>query len=291
MSSSSFSVTSYALAEGLGRTQEFLGRSISRLGSGNRILRPSDDPAGVGVTSKFESQTRRIGAAATNVQNAISHVQTADGMLAKMGSALTRLSELATRARDPIQSAGDVALYEEEFKALLQQVRDTVGGTTAQIGGTVDVSDPIGVFNGRQLFGTDGGMDLHVGANADEVVNIAPNNLRVGSVASVITQDASGNFLLSVLDPNAVSALESALDAISAERAKVGAVQSRLEILGQTLTVEGENLGAALSRIRDVDVASETTQMTKLKLLNETGTAMLSQANQSPKSVLRLLEE
>ena len=291
MSSTSFSITSNVLAQGLGRTQEFLGRSISRLGSGSRILNPSDDPPGVGVVAKLDGQTRRNGAALTNVQNAISHVQTADGMLAKIGSSLTRLSELATRARDPIQSPADIALYQEEFKSLLQQVRDTVGGTTAQIGGTMDVTDPIGVFNGRQLFGPDGGMSLHVGAHADEVVAMAPNNLRVGSLASVITQDGSGNFLLSVSDPNAAASLDSALDAVSAERAKIGAVQSRLEILGQTLTVEGENLGAAVSRIRDADVASETTQMTKLKLLNETSTAMLTQANQSPRSVLRLLEE
>ncbi len=291
MSSSSFSITSNALAQGLGRTQEFLGRSISRLGSGERIVTPSNDPQGLGAVAKFDSQTRRNHVASTNVQNAISHLQTSDGMLAKLGTVLTRLSELATRARDPLQSPGDIALYGEEFQTLLQQVRDTIGGTTAEIGGTVDVSDPIGVFNGRQLFGPDSGMTLHVGSDSDQVLTIAPNNLRTGAIAALITQDASGNFLLNVSDPDAIADLNNALDQLSAERAKVGALQSRLVLIGQALTVEGENLDAAVSRIRDADVARETTQVTKLQLLSETGTAMLTQANQSPRAVLRLLEE
>lgn len=291
MSVTSFSITSNTLAQGLGRTQEFLGKSVARLGSGERITTPSNDPQGVGTIEKFGAQTRRNHAASTNVQNAISHLQSSDGMLAQLGTVLTRLSELATRARDPLQGPGDIALYGEEFQTLLQQVRDTVGGTTAQIGGTTDVSDPIGVFNGRQLFGPDSGMTLHVGADSDQVLTIAPNNLRTGAMAALITQDASGNFLLNVSDANAITDINQTLDQLAAERANVGGTQSRLVLIGQTLTVEGENLDAAVSRIRDVDVARETTRVSKLQLLSETGTAMLTQANQSPRAVLRLLEE
>lgn len=291
MSSTSFSITSNNLAQGLGRTQEFLGRSVSRLGLGERIATPSDDPPGVGTIAKLDSQTRRNHAASTNVQNAISHLQTSDGMMAKLGTMLTRLSELATRARDPQQNTGDIALYGEEFRTLLQQVRDTIGGTTAQIGGTADLNDPIGMFNGRQLFGPDSGMTLHIGAGSEQVLTIAPSNLRVGAMASLITQDASGNFLLDVSDASAIADVDNALGQLAAERANLGGTQSRLVLIGQTLTVEGENLDAAVSRIRDADVARETTQVTKLKLLSETGTAMLTQANQSPRAVLRLLEE
>jgi len=290
MSPTSFSITSNSLANGLGRTQEFLGRSIARLSSGERILQPSDDPQGLGTLEKLDSQARRNQAASTNVQNAISHVQATDGMIATIGNALTRLSELATRAKDPLQSPEDVALYQEEFQSVLQQLRDTVGGTTAEIGGSSDVSDPIGVFNGRQLFGGGGGLIVNVGPLPEQTVTLPASDFRSGALAALITQDASGEFLLRVDDQSAVSALGGAIDHVASERAEIGAVQSRFVLLSQTLTVEGENLGAAVSRIRDADVATETTQLTKLKLLGEMGTAMLTQANQSPKSVLRLLE-
>lgn len=290
MSSTTFNTTSVSLAQGLGRTQEFLGRSISRLSSGERILRASDDPQGVGATEKLDSQTRRNQAAATNVQNAISHVQATDSMLSGMGTTLTRLAELATRAKDPLQSPGDIKLYNEEFQTLLQQLRDTVGGTTAQIGGTSDVSDPIGTFNGRQLFAGGTGLQVSVGVQDDQTLAIPASDLRGGAFASLITQDASGKFLLSVDDPSAISAIDGALGSVSSERAVLGGAQSRLVLVSQTLSVEGENLSSAVSRIRDADVAKESTQMTKLKLLSETSTAMLTQANQSPKSVLRLLE-
>ncbi|HRE80362.1 MAG TPA: flagellin [Opitutaceae bacterium] len=290
MSSTSFTNTSFSLAQGLGRTQEFLGRSISRLSSGNRILNPSDDPQAVGATAKLDSQTRRNQAATNNVQNAISHVQSADSLLSAMSTTLTRLSELATRAKDPMQSPADIALYNEEFTTLLQQLRDTVGGTTSQIGGTADVSDPSGVFNGRQLFADGPGLRVSVGLESDQTLEIPASNLRTSAFAAIITQDAGGNFLLSVDDAAAVSSLKDALDVVGSERASLGGAQSRLVLLSQTLTVEGENLSSAVSRIRDADVAKETTQMTKLQLLTQTTTEMLTQTNQSPRSVLRLLE-
>jgi len=290
MNATSTSNAAFNMVRGLDRTQEMLGRTLSRLSSGNRILDPSADPTGVASAEKMESQTRRNHAATVNVQNAISHVQAADGMLASLASAVGRLTELATRALDPNLNDGDRALYQQEFSILQEQLRDTVGGTTAEIGGTADITKPIGRFNGRDLFGGGAGFQVNLGVFADQSLQIEATNLRAGAFASLIAQDASGEFLLSVDDPNSVSSTSSALEELGNHRATLGSFQGRLGLVAQTLIVEGENLGSAISRIRDADVAAETTELTKFNLLSETAGAMITQANQSPNSVLQLLQ-
>lgn len=291
MTSVSPQLSALTLARTVDRNHETLSNSLSRLSSGNKINRPADNPQGVALSEKIDAQAARNRAAATTVQNGISHLQSTDSFLSGMGNALTRLSELATRAQDPMQNSEDRALYGEEFQTLLQQLRDTVGGTTAQIGGTADVTDPMGQFNGRELFGSDSDLVLNLGVYADQTMNLAPVDLRSGPMAALISQDASGNFLVQVDDADAVTAIRAALDQVGDARALVGADQSRLSLVANTLTVESENMSAAVSRIRDTDVAAESTQLSKMNLLNESGTALLAQANESPNSVLRLLQD
>lgn len=290
MNATSVSTAALNMVRGLDRNQELLGRSLSRLSSGNRILNPSDDPTGVGHAAKLESQSRRNQAASINVQNAISHVQASDGMLATMAGAVSRLSELATRALDPNLNTEERDLYQQEFSILQQQLRDTVGGSTAEIGGTNDVTDPIGRFNGRDLFGANSGLQVNLGIFAEQTLTLTPTNLRNGAFASLIAQDASGAFLLSVDDASAVTATSNALEQIGDQRATLGAAQSRLGLVAQALTVENENLGSALSRISDADVALESTQLTRYNLIAESSNSMVAQANQSPASVIRLLQ-
>jgi len=251
MNATSVNNAAFNMVRGLDRNQELLGRSLSRLGSGNRILNPSDDPTGVGHAAKLESQSRRNQAASINVQNAISHLQASDGMLETMASAVTRLSEIATRALDPNLNTEERALYQQEFSILQQQLRDTVGGSTAEIGGPSDVTDPIGRFNGRDLFGAGSGLQVNLGIFAEQSLNLLPTNLRTGGFASLIAQDASGAFLLSIDDAAAVATTGAALEQLGDHRASLGAVQSRLEFVAEALTVESENLGSALSRISD----------------------------------------
>ncbi len=281
-------------AHQLKRTNETLGRSLSRLSSGSKIVAPSDDAAGLAAAEKLGAQNRRVAAASTNVQNAMSYVQTADGFMNSMGKTLSRLSELAILAKDGTKNPGDVALYRQEFNALREQLRQTIGGTTAQIGGQADVADPLGTFNGIVLFGNDAGTNnglaLSVGQSADQTLTLPRANLRDGAMGNLIRQDGSGAFVLDLTASSVIDALNAATEDLSGERAQLGGAQSRLELIFSTLQIERENLEAAVSRISDVDVAAESTQLAKYNILMQSGTAMLSQANQTPQNVLQLLK-
>lgn len=280
-------------AQQLGRTHETLGRSLSRLSSGSKIIRPADDAAGLAAAEKLGAQNRRVAAASTNVQNAISYVQTSDGFLHSMGKSLARLSELAILAQDATKNPGDVALYRQEFNALRDQLRQTIGGTSAQIGGAA-VAETLGTFNGIVLFGDDNnatdGLELIVGQGADQTLTLPRANLRDGAMGGLIRQDGTGAYLLDLGSPGLIDALNAATEDLSGERANLGGTQTRLELLFSTLQIEKENLEAAVSRISDVDVATESTQLAKYNILMESGTAMLSQANQMPQNVLQLLK-
>jgi flagellin len=279
-------------ARNLNRSQEMLGRSLGRLSSGSKLGNPGDDPAGLAVAGKMDAQSLRVGAALTNVQNATSFVQTADGYMGGMASVLTRLGELASLSQDPTKSPSDVALYQQEFQSLQDQLRSTIGGTTAEIGGTTGVASPLGTFNGTPLFGSTalGGTVLDIGASAGQQMTIPDTNLRTGAMLKVIQQDANGKYLLSATDSTAVTQLGGADQALGTQRATLGAAQSRLSLASTTLTVQNQNLASALSGIRDVDVAQESTQLARYNILVQSGTAMLAQANQTPQSVLKLLQ-
>jgi flagellin len=269
----------------LNNSQAMLSRSLARLSSGSKIVKPSDDAAGLAVSEKLEAQNARITAATTNVQNAISYVQTADGFLKSMNKVLTRMSELTAMARDVTKNPDDIALYDAEFQALRQQLADTIGNGT-------DV--PLGTFNGISLFGENAnGLTVTIGESPDHTMNIGDIDLRdsAGSVWELVggifdTPPAA----LSVTDTTVGATVVGAVQQIATERATLGAAQSRLEVASAQLQVQYENLEAAISRIRDVDVAEEATQMAKAQILVQSGTAMLAQANANPQSVLRLLQ-
>ncbi len=279
-------------ARSLDRNQEMLNRSLNRLSSGSKIVDPADDAAGTASSSKMSAQNDRLAAANTNVQDGLSYVQTTDGYLSTIGNTIDRMSELATLASDPTKSASDVALYQTEFTSLQDELRSTIGGTTAQIGGTADVTAPSGSFNGRDLFGssTGGGQTISIGDSAGQQLTIPDTNLRTGAVAALISQDSSGNYTLKVGSSAAVSDLTNGTQAVAAQRATLGASESRLNLIASNLTVQQQNLTAAVSSIQDVDVASESTQYAKYNVLVQANTAMLAQANLSPQSLLKLLE-
>jgi flagellin len=289
-------IQAIAAARNLDRSQEMLGRSLNRLSSGSKIVNPSDDAAGLAVSEKLDAQNLRVKAATTNVQNAISYTQSTDGFMSGMTKILARMSELALLAKDVTKNSTDVALYQKEFSALQDQLRQTIGGTTTQIGGTADVTPPLGQFNGITLFGddtsTDGngpGLSVTVGQAVGQTMTIPQINLRDSSMGSIITQDSSGNYSLSLSSSSVISSLTNAIQDVATERASLGASQSRLELAASTLSVEYENLTSAISRIRDVDIAEESTNFAKYNILVQSGTAMLAQANQTPNSVLKLL--
>jgi flagellin len=280
-----------AAARNLNQSQEMLGRSLTRLSSGSKIVNPSDDAAGLAVSEKLDAQNRRVKAATTNVQNAISYVQTADGFMSGMTKILSRMSELAILAKDVTKNPTDIALYQQEFGALQDQLRATIGGTSAEIGGTTDINTPLGAFNGITLFGSStGGLTVTIGQAVGQDMTIQPSDLRTGAMLNIIQQDSSGVYALNLTDSTAIGDITAAIQHVATERATLGASQSRLELAATTLQVEYENLSSAISRIRDVDVAEESTQYAKYNILVQSGTAMLAQANQTPSSVLKLLQ-
>jgi len=284
-------IQAIAGARNLNHSQEMLGRSLARLSSGSKIVNPSDDAAGLAVSEKLDAQGRRVKAATTNVQNAVSYVQTADGFMGGMTKILSRLSELAILSKDVTKNSTDVELYQQEFSALQDQLRATIGGTTAQVGGTADVGTPLGAFNGIVLFGPNAaGLTVTIGQAVGQDMNISETDLRSAGMLEIIKQDAAGAYTLAADDTDAIEKITDAIQHVAQERASLGASQSRLELASTTLNVEFENLSSAISRIRDVNVAEESTQFAKYNILVQSGTAMLAQANQTPNSVLKLLQ-
>jgi flagellin len=276
-------------ARNLGRINERLGASLDQLSSGTIDI--SSDPAAIGSVNKLEALNKRAQAAATNVQNAASFVQSSDSLMASMGGVLSRMSELTQDAKDSTKSSSDISLYQSEFKVLQDQLRQTIGGTTAEIGGTSDITHPLGTFNGVVLFGPNAsGISVASGSSAGQSIVIPQTNLRSGAILDLFKQDASGNYTLSVTDAAATQKITDAIGNIADGRSILGGVSSRLDLASHTLSVESQNITAAVSSIQDVNVATESTRLTKLNLLLSSGTAMLSQANQSPQSVLQLLK-
>ncbi len=285
-------IQAIAAARNLNVSQEMLGRSLARLSSGSKIVNPSDDAAGLAVSEKLGAQNRRVKAAVTNVQNAVSYVQTADGFMGGMTKILSRMSEIAILAKDVTKNSTDIDLYSQEFIALQDQLRATIGGTTGDIGGLTAVAAPLGAFNGISLFGsTTTGLVVTIGQAVGQEMTIRDSNLRDGKMLAIIGQDSAGAYKLNLTDTGAIGALTDAIQDVATERSSLGASQSRLELAATTLQVEYENLGSAISRIRDVDVAEESTQLAKYNILVQSGTAMLAQANQAPRSVLELLRQ
>jgi flagellin len=292
-------VQAIAAARNLNKSQDLLGQSLARLSSGSKIVNPSDDAAGLAVSEKLDAQNLRVQAASTNVQNAISYIQTADGFMSGMSKILGRMSELGMLSQDVTKNPSDVALYEEEFKALQEQLRSTIGGTQADIGGKADgsndVTSPIGTYNGIELFGSNAaGHQVTIGEAVGQTMTIDASDLRSNVSANmmhaIIEKDNTGNFVLSVTSPGAIQGITDAIQFVANQRADLGASQSRLNLAADTLQVENENISAAVSRIRDVDVATETTQLARYNILVQAGTSMLAQANQSPQTMLKLLQ-
>jgi len=261
-------VAAQAGARMLMDSSNMLGKSLARLSSGSKLVSPEDDAAGMAVTLRFDAQMSRLSAANNNVKNAISFNQTQDGFLQKVGVALGRMSELSIMAQDITKSDDDRSLYNAEFTRLGEYVDDVA---TKQ-------------FNGVDLFG---GATLDVTTDSDGTTYaMAGTDLTAGvyTTATASTIDTTGNAV------TALTNVKAAIDQLSNDRAILGANISRLNSTSGQLVVLRENLSAAGSRIRDVDVAEESTAYARYNILVQSGTAMLAQANSMPQSVLRLLQ-
>lgn len=256
-------------AHNLQNNQSMLAKSLARLSSGSKIVDPSDDAGGFAVASRLDAQIKRLDAARSNVGNAVSFTQVQDGYLKKVAKALERMSELGILAQDITKSDADRALYNNEFVEL---------GAFITNSATKD-------FNGVSLF-TATGIDVTIDSEGNTF------NMNGINLSSADYTAATGASIDTIANSQAaLTAVKTAISQLSNDRATIGAYQSRLNSTAEQLTVSKENLMAATSRIKDVDVAEESTEYARTNILVQSGTAMLAQANAMPQSVLRLLQQ
>ena len=250
---------SRALSESSGR----MNTALARLASGSRIVSPADDAGGLAVASKFDAQINRNRAVQNNLSSALSYSQTQDGFLQKVSKALDRMGELATLSLDATKSSNDVTNYETEYADLKNYISDI---------GTKD-------FNGVSLFGAAG---IAVTKDSDgDTWNLNGRHLNGSDLASVLSIDVTYSL--------AVATLSSAIESVASHRAEIGSNIQRLQFTNEQVGLLNENLQRSVSRIKDVDVATESTQFSRYNILVQSGTAMLSQANLLPQLTLRLI--
>jgi flagellin len=256
----------------LAASNSMLQKSINRLSSGSKIVSPSDDAGGLAVSMKLSAAARRQGAVASNIGNAVSLLQSQDGAMKVTAKVLERISELKVLYSDVTKSTSDKGNYDSEFVALTAQLRSNAAET----------------FNGISLFGSAAIGSVPVTENGSTTVSIAARDL-TSTTSGVGTISASAN---TSLGDSAVTftAIATAIENVATMRATNGSEQSRFNFAAELVTVNKANLEAASSRIVDVDVAAESTQLARWNILVQAGTSMLSQANQSSQTALKLLQ-
>ena len=281
MISINYNGASGAAAYNLANTNVNLQRSLQRLSSGSRINSSFDDAGGLAVSMKMSASIRRTEATQANVGNALSLLQTQDGVMKSADNVLNRMSELATLAQDVTKSTSDLALYSTELTQLKGQLN-------------LMLSEK---FNGISLFqsGTTTGLDvvtsLTVVTSHDGGQTIGISQSDLSFISTSVGANATSGMVITT-NANATSAvatIQTAIQDLATLRANNGAEQTRLTFAADMLSVNKINLEAANSRIIDVDVAEESAQLARFNILQQAGTAMLAQANQSTQSILRLI--
>jgi len=256
----------------LGNVSSRLQGNFSRLSSGLRIASASDDAAGLGISERMRASIRSYGVAARNAQDGISLVQTAEGALNETSGILTRMRELSVQSANGTLSSGDRTTLNTEFTQLNNEL-DRIAGSTN--------------FNGVSLLdGNATSLNIQVGINAGAndvvgvtIVDATSATLGVGSIDISSQSGAS----------SAISTIDAAINSINTSRGELGAQQNRLDSTLRSIMNVRENTSAAESRIRDVDVAYETADLTRNSILQQAATAVLAQANTQPQLALSLL--
>ena len=257
-------IDAYDAHRNLVNTENQLSSSMEKLSSGFRINRAADDAAGLAISEKLQSQIGGLEMAQKNAQDAISLVQTGEGALAEVQSMLQRVRDLAVQYNNGTLAASDKAAITSEVAQLSAEIANIAQQTT---------------FNGIPLLGGGATITFQVGANDGETITVTSTNLT--------SQVASSLFSFSGVV--SLSNIDAAIQAVSNTRANFGAVQNRIQDRLTNLSTYESNLSASESAIKDVDMASEMVNFSKLQILQQAGTAMLSQANSTPQAVLSLL--
>ena len=256
----------------LNQSHHLLARSLARLSSGEKIVNPKDDAAGLAVSSRMKGQISRVDSALSNVSNGMSWTQTQDGFMKTLEGAFRRMGELAMLSMDGTKSDADRELYQSEFTQLQSFITSTAGKD----------------FNGVSLFNaTSLSVTIDPDGNAFEsspinITGTASYTIAISSTSTGIGSTASASV--------AITNVKNAISRVAIDRASLGAVQARLNFSREQLVVTKENLSSAVSTIRDIDVAEEATEYAKYQILVQSGTSMLAQANALPQAALQLLQ-
>lgn len=261
----------------LSQTEFTLAKSLERLSSGLRINKAADDAAGLAVSEKMRAQTRSIEQAIRNAQDGVSILQTAEGALNEDSGIMQRMRELALQASSDTLTADDRLQLQKEVNQLIDEV-DRIGRTTE--------------FNTTGLLTGDfTGKKLQIGPNAGTYhkLSISFNAMTAKALSLITASDVKLAISTQSKAEASLAKLDAALTKISTERATMGAWQNRLEHTVSNLGITMENMTAAESRIRDVDMAAEMMSFTRSQILIQSGTTMLAQANLNPQAVLQLL--
>ena len=276
-----------AAAYNLGNINTSLQKSLQRLSSGSRINSSFDDAGGLAVSMRLSASIRRTEATQANVSNSLAFLETQDGVLKSADKVVSRMAELAQLATDVTKSTNDLNLYQTEVNTLKSQLGSML--TEA--------------FNGISLFGGSQGSTVATGTNAStlsvvasqdgsQTIAISKANLAFISHSSSIGT-VSGGAGIDISSASgalaAVTTISAALQNLATLRASNGSEQSRMTFAADVLAINKTNLESANSRIIDVDVAEESSKLARFNILQQAGTAMLAQANQSSQSLLRLL--
>lgn len=270
----------------LSNTQNDLSKSLEKLSSGLRINRAADDAAGLAISEGLRSQVNGLNVAARNAQDGISVIQTAEGALTEVHSILQRVRDLAVQAGNDSNNAESRKAITTEVTALVDEL-GRIGDTTNFNGINLLDATAGSTGNGVMSFqiGAGTGGDSQISLDLSQGgINI--KTLATDLKAAIVTTDG---FASASVAAATIGTVDTAITSVSSGRAALGAVQNRFESAINSLNVSRENLQAAESRIRDVDMAGEMVNFTRSNILSQAGTAMLAQANQSNQGVLKLL--
>jgi flagellin len=268
----------------LAQSSEALNRTFEKLSSGQRINRASDDAAGLAIADSLKASQRVANVAVRNANDGISTIAIADGALGQIGNVLTRLAELAQQSANGTYSTSQRSALQNEFVALASEIERIAVTTT---------------FNGVALLSGTSAVVLQVGFDSQSTSQIALTGV-TGTLAGLglASQNSSAlSFSINAASTElaqsaarlAVDGINGAIGSLAVQRGNLGAVESRLSVAINNLSVARENFAGAESRIRDVDVASESAELTRLNILQQAGASVLAQANQQPQLALSLL--
>lgn len=280
--------TATLTANALERNERAMGQSMERLSTGLRINSASDDAAGLAISSKLTSQVRGLDQAQRNANDAISMIQTADGAAIEIDNMLQRMREVAVQAANGTNTTSDIANLDIEFGALADEIDRIVNATEwngmSILDGTSGISGATSTFS------------FQIGANNAQavIVDFSDFNLAEGASGTPMGADLSAALsatgTITSTTTGIITTLDTAIAGVASQRATFGAAVNRLEYTVDNLANVSQNTEASRSRIQDANYAAETTELARTQIIQQAGTAMLSQANQQAQSVLALLK-